>query len=263
MAELNWTVDQVRVGDADLVVERAGSGPPLLLLHEELGCPGTTEWQVEVAKTRSLIQVHHPGFNRTESVQWISSMRDLACFYAWFLREQNLSSVDVIGFSLGGWIAAEMAANNPSLFSKIVLVGAAGIQPPAGEIMDLFMITADEYLRRSVIEPSMTDEFGALYGIEQTPEQYEAFEEARAETARLAWKPYMFNHSLPNLLEAVNDVPTLIVWGEKDEIIPISVGERYRAAIPGSKLVTISGSGHRPEIENKEKFLEVIKGFLE
>ena len=262
MTELNWTVEQIRVGDADLVVERAGQGPSVLLLHEELGCPGTTEWQVELAKNHTLIQVHHPGFSRTESVQWISSMRDLACFYAWFLREQKLTPTAVIGFSLGGWIAAEMAANDPSLFSKIILVGAAGIQPPVGEILDLYMITADEYLRRSVIDPSATAEFGSLYGIEQTPEQYEAFEEARAETARLAWKPYMFNQSLPNLLEAVANVPTLIIWGEKDHIVPFSVGERYRAAIPGSELLTISGAGHRPEIEQKEEFLKAVKGFL-
>ena len=95
MTELNCTVEQIRVGDADLVVERAGQGPSVLLLHEELGCPGTTEWQVELAKNHTLIQVHHPGFSRTESVQWISSMRDLACFYAWFLREQKLSIEDI------------------------------------------------------------------------------------------------------------------------------------------------------------------------
>ena len=113
-----------------------------------------------------------------------------------------------------------------------------------------------------MIDPTTTAEFGSLYGIEQTPEQYEAFEEARAETARLAWKPYMFNQSLPNLLEAVANVPTLIIWGEKDQIVPFSVGERYRAAIPGAELLTISGAGHRPEIEQKEEFLKAVKGFL-
>ncbi len=259
---LKWTQETVRVGDADLVVERAGSGAPLLLLHEELGCPGTTRWQEEMAKSHTLLQVHHPGFSRTERVPWIESMRDLACFYAWYLRGQGLAPVDVLGFSFGGWVAAEMAVNDPSLFSRMALVGAAGIQPPAGEIFDLFMVTADDYLRKTVIEPTATEEFGALYGIEQSPEQYEAFEDARAETARLAWKPYMFNRSLPNLLEAVTDLPTLLIWGEQDAIVPRSVGEAYRAAIAGSELEVIPNAGHRPEIENSEAFLSALKSFL-
>ena len=114
------------------------------------------------------------------------------------------------------------------------------------------MITADEYLRRSVIDPTTTAEFGSLYGIEQTPEQYEAFEEARAETARLAWKPYMFNQSLPNLLEAVANVPTLIIWGEKDQILPFSVGERYLKKYHEEQtnvsMVSISGVHPFPKI---------------
>lgn len=261
MAELQWSQETVRVGDSDLLIEKAGSGPPVLLLHEELGCPGTVAWQVELAKSRTLIQLHHPGFGRAPEVEWLENVRDLACLYAWYLRDQGLAPVDVIGFSFGGWVAAEMAANDPAIFSRMVLVGAPGIQPENGEIYDLFMVTADSYLRKTVKDVAATAEFVDLYGAEQTPEQYEAFEEARAQAARLAWKPYMFNRTLPHLLEAVS-TPTLLIWGADDGIVPTEVGKAYAASLGHAKLVTIPNSGHRPEIEQREAFMNELTGFL-
>src|SRR5882724_781177 len=210
-----WKEKRYPLAGKELLVLEAGQGKPLLVLHEELGNPGPLRWQAEVASKRKLVIPLHPGFGRTERVEWVASMRDLACVYARFLREQKLCPIDVIGFSLGGWLAAEMAANDPALFSKMVLVGAPGIRPPEGEILDLFMLTGQSYLQASVTDIRTTPEFTDLYGAEQTPEQFAEWEECRAETARLAWSPYMFNPSLPHLLEGVR-VPTLIVWGGDD-----------------------------------------------
>ena len=264
MAEsaIRWSEDTRRVGETDLVVQTAGRGKPLLILHEELGSPGPLRWQAEMAESRTLILPLHPGFGRTPRVEWVASVRDLACFYARFLREQKLAPVDVIGFSFGGWVAAEMIANDPSLFSKMVLVGACGIRPPEGEILDLFLLTGQKQLRASVLDPEGTPEFTALYGAEQTPEQFEAWEECRAEIARIAWQPYMFNPSLPHLLEGVRNVPTLLLWGAQDGVVPPSAGEAYRRAVAGSKLVVFPDCGHRPEIERREEFVRKLRAFL-
>ena len=259
---MQWSERTVRVGDASLVVREAGSGPPLLVLHEELGCPGTVSWQRELAKGRTLIVPQHPGFGRSERVEWLTGIRDLACLYAIYLREGGHPPIDALGFSFGGWLAAEMAANDPALFSRLILVGAVGIRPPQGEILDMFMLTADAYLRKTVREPASTPEFTDLYGAEITPEQFAAFEEARAETARLAWKPYLFNPSLPYLLEAARDLPTLLLWGREDAVVPVSVGEAYRAALPGAKWVVFPACGHRPEIEKRDAFLAELREFL-
>ena len=250
-----------RVGECDLALLEAGRGRPLLILHEELGCPGPLAWQASLARTRKLVVPLHPGFGRTQRVEWIASVRDLAAFYGRFLREQKLAPIDVVGFSLGGWIAAEMAANDPALFSKMVLVGASGIRPPQGEIMDLFLMTGQAYLQASVLDIARTPEFIALYGAEQTPEQFEAWEESRAETARIAWEPYMFNPSLPHLLDGVR-IPTLLVWGAEDRVVPTSAGEAYRKAISGSKLVVLPSCNHRPEIEKREEFVRELSSFL-
>jgi pimeloyl-ACP methyl ester carboxylesterase len=258
----SWTQRTRRVGDLDLIALEMGRGKPLLVLHEELGCPGPLAWQASLAKSRKLVIPLHPGFGRTPRLEWISSIRDLACFYARFVREQSLAPVDVVGFSFGGWIAAEMAANDPALFSKMVLVGAAGIRPPEGEILDQFLLTGQTYLRASVLAPESTPEFTDLYGAEQTPEQFEAWEECRAQTARVAWQPYMYDPSLPHLLEGVRGVRTLILWGEQDRIVPRSAAEVYRRAIRGAKLVVFPESGHRPEIEKREEFTRELERFL-
>ena len=259
---MEWLEERVDVGGDALIVRRAGSGRPLLVLHEELGCPGPVAWQATLGEQRTLLVPLHPGFSRSPASDWIASVRDLACFYGRYLREQEQVPLDVIGFSFGGWIAAEMAANDPALFSRMVLVGATGVRPPEGEILDMFLSTAEDYLRATVLDPAATDEFTSLYGAEITPEQFEAFEEARAQVARLAWRPYLFNPSLPHLLDGANALPTLILWGDKDGVVPRSAGEVYRRAIPDSKLVVFPDCGHRPEIEKREDFLAELRAFL-
>jgi pimeloyl-ACP methyl ester carboxylesterase len=186
----------------------------------------------------------------------------VACFYARLIREQYSGQVDVIGLSLGGWIAAEMAVFDARQFRRMVLVAPTGIKPPEGEIKDLFTVPARTYLNANVHSIEATPEFSKLYGGEQTPAQFEAWEDARAETARIAWEPYMFNPSLPQLLEGVARLPTLIVWGRQDKIVPVSAGQLYHKAIAGSELVVLDGCGHKPEIEQQVEFTERVNNFL-
>ncbi|HJU29599.1 MAG TPA: alpha/beta hydrolase [Candidatus Binataceae bacterium] len=256
-----WTEETVRVGETELHLLKAGSGKPLLVLHGELGNPGWQNWHSELAKKRTLWLPLHPGFGRTPQADWIMEVRDLATFYARFVREQNLAPAEVIGFSLGGYIAAEMAIGDARLFSRMVLVGAAGVRPPQGEIMDLFAVTARTYLNNNVLDRN-TPEFATLFGGEQTPEQFEAWEDARAETARIAWKPYMFSLNMPQRLENIVGLPTLIIWGKQDPVVPLSAGELYHKRIAGSKLVTLDRCGHMPEIEKSADFVNEVLGFL-
>ncbi|HZO83063.1 MAG TPA: alpha/beta hydrolase [Candidatus Binataceae bacterium] len=257
-----WTEEKVRVGETDLVVVKGGKGKPLLILHGELGWAGWMSWNAALAKERTLLIPMHPGFGKTAMAEWISNIRDLAGFYQRYLREQGLAPIDVMGFSLGGWVAAEMAACDSRQFRKMILVAPTGIRPPQGEIMDMFTVTARTYLTRSAFDPHAAPEFAKLFGGEQTPEQFEAWEDARAESARLAWEPYMFNPSLPHLLEGIEGLPTLLLWGKQDPVVPLSAGEAYQRAIKGSKLVTIDKCGHWPTVEQPAQFLKHVEGFL-
>ena len=256
-----YTESTIQVGGTGVTLLRGGSGRPLLVLHEELGHPGWLAWHAELGQTHSLLLPVHPGFGALPRADWIAGVRDLAGFYSRMLREMNLGPVDVVGFSLGGWIAAEMAAADAGQFRRMALVAPTGVRPPEGEILDLFIVTARAYLDASVHDASATPEFAALYG-EETPERFEAWEDARAESARLAWKPYMHNPSLPHLLEGVQGLPTLIIWGRDDRIVPLSAGEAYSRAIAGSELAVFDNCGHRPEIERAPEFVSRLRAFL-
>jgi len=257
-----WIEDRVRIGGIDLVMVRGGSGRPLLILHEELGYPGWLGWQTALAQNRTLLVPMHPGFGRTARLDWITSVRDLSCFYGRLLREHQLAPVDVIGFSLGGWLAAEMAANNPAQFRRMALVAPVGIRPPEGEIFDLYNVTVNAYLQASVRDPQATPEFARLFADLEPPQQMEAWEDARVQTARIAWRPYMYNPSLPHLLEGVSGLPTMLVWGADDGVVPLSAARAYQGAIAGSRLVMIAEAGHRPEIETPREFLNHVQEFL-
>ena len=252
----------VPVAGNDVAVIKGGTGKPLLVLHEELGYAGWLHWHAAMSETATLHIPIHPGFSELPRVDWVSGVRDLASFYSRMLKEMALGPIDVIGFSLGGWIAAEMAVSCSHQFRRMVLVAPTGIRPKEGEIKDLFMMTARAYLDASVHDAASTPEFATLYGGESTPEQFEAWEDARAEAARLAWKPYMHNPSLRPMLEGVSDLPTLLVWGTEDKIVPINAGHIYNQAIPGSELATFQGCGHRPEIEKSQEFIERVQKFL-
>ena len=257
----NWTETTANIAGTELVLVRGGSGKPLLMFHDELGYPGWVSWNEELAKERELIIPLQPGFGRTPRIDWIRSYRDLGGFYAMVLRELNLDPIDVIGFSAGGFIAAEMAASDPKIFSHMVLVAPMGLKPTEGEITDVFPLTIRSYLRMTVADTT-TPEFGKIYGGEMTPQQFEAFEDARTETARIGWEPYMHNPSLGYLLAGVKRLPTLLVWGTKDAIVPKGCIKAYQKAIAGARVAEIAGVGHRPEIENSAEFVRAVRAFL-
>ncbi|HEV3113601.1 MAG TPA: alpha/beta hydrolase [Candidatus Binataceae bacterium] len=256
-----WQEETLHVDQTDLLIVKGGTGRPLLVLHDELGHPGWLKWHATLARDHTLIIPQHPGFGRTAAPEWISNIRDLAGLYSIMVRQQKLMPIDVIGFSLGGWIAAEMAAANPDQFRRMILVGACGIKPTQGEIRDIFQMMAPDQLRTSVLDFENTPEFTSLFG-GIGPEQFELWEDARAQTARLAWQPYLHNPSLDHLLEVV-DTPTLLIWGRQDSIVPLNAGEIYQRSIRNSRLAVFDQCGHRPEIEKLADFLRETQTFLD
>jgi pimeloyl-ACP methyl ester carboxylesterase len=206
----NWIEETVHIAGTDLVLIRGGMGQPLLIFHDELGYPGWMQWNEALAKERTLLIPLQPGFGKTPRLDWVRNYRDLGGFYAMVLREMRLDPSDVIGFSDGGFIAAEMAAADPRIFRHMILVAPMGLKPTEGEILDVFPLTIRSHLRATVTDVT-TPEFAKIYGGEMTPEQFEAFEDARAETARIGWEPYMHDPSLGYLLQGVKNLPALLI----------------------------------------------------
>jgi pimeloyl-ACP methyl ester carboxylesterase len=238
-----------------------GQGPPLLVLHGELGVPGWLSAYAELARDFTVYVPSLPGFGQSARPDWITGVRDLAAWVAWFARDLELvPPFPVIGSSLGGWIAAEIATVNPALFSKLVLVAPAGIAPSEGEIWDYFLHSTRDAFARAFAEPSSAREYVRFYA-SPTPDDERQAEWDREMAARLAWKPYMRSHTLPALLGAVA-TPTLVVWGRQDAIIPAGTCDRWVTAIPGATARVLDRCGHLPEMECPEAFVDAVRGFL-
>lgn len=251
----------VDVGGVGVVTLECGSGRPLLMLHDELGFPGWMGWNAALSGEHRFVVPLQPGFGRTPRVEWFKSVRDVAAFYARMVRESGLGPVDVIGFSMGGWIAAEMAAADPAMFERVMLVAPLGIRPAEGEILDFLAMTMRRHVMATVSNQG-AEEAKALYGGGVSPEQYELFEAARAEASRLAWEPYMHDRTLPHRLGGLQGPETLIIWGDQDQVVPRGCAEAYAEAIPGARLEIIEGAGHRPEIEEPGRFVELVRSLL-
>jgi pimeloyl-ACP methyl ester carboxylesterase len=127
----------------------------------------------------------------------------------------------------------------------------------------MFLVVSREYLRASFTDPASPAEAQQLYGGDPTPEQTEAWESARELASLVGWRPYMHDPALPHVLRRLRKLPTLIVWGRQDGIVPLSAGEAYHRAIPGSQLVVLDRCGHRPEIEQADEFVRVVREFLQ
>ena len=144
----------------------------------------------------------------------------------------------------------------------MVLVDAMGVKPSEGEIFDIFQVVARDFIKDSILNSEATPEFQMICPDEPTPDQVENWERARETSCRLGWRPYMHNPSLPKVLFRLSRVPTLIIWGEQDPVVPVSAAQVYQQGIPGSRLEIIKNSGHRPEVEQADQFIGLVQAFL-
>jgi pimeloyl-ACP methyl ester carboxylesterase len=258
----SFTEAFVEAAGLRIQLRRGGRGAPLLILHGELGVPAWLRAYTLLARHFTVYVPSLPGFGRSERPDWIVGVRDLAAWVTWFVRDLGLPCpLPVIGSSLGGWVAAEIATMNAALFTKMVLVGAAGLPPDEGHVWDYFVHGSQEAFAQAFWEPAKAPEYAEHYGRPWTPEEELQAEQNRQMAARLLWKPYMRSHTLPALLRGVA-TPTLVVWGREDAVIPLSVGQRYARAIPGATAKVLDRCGHMPEMEQPEAFVEAVLDFL-
>jgi pimeloyl-ACP methyl ester carboxylesterase len=238
-----------------------GQGDPLLVLHGAGGPNGWRRWHAALAEQFTLYVPAHPGFGRSDSADWMESVRDLARYYLWFLDAAGLPGASIVGSSIGGWVAAELATMDPRVVDRLVLVAPAGLKPERGEILDIFYYPPDELRGFTFHDPGQVPEWDELYGQPPTPEQQDLQLRNREMAARLTWKPYMFDPRLPRFLPRVAN-PTLVVWGRQDRIIPSICGEQYAKLLPNATLRLIDGCGHLPPLEKPEEFVRITRDFL-
>jgi pimeloyl-ACP methyl ester carboxylesterase len=182
-------------------------------------------------------------------------------FYHWFLQEMGLQAVDLVGVGVGGWIAAQMAVMCQAPFRHLVLVDAAGVRPRQGEIADIFIIPWREVIERSLYDAENCAEALRIYTAMPLQEFGGMREAGRSMSMRMCYRPYMHDPALLPTLGKIR-LPTLIVWGAQDQVMPLDCGHLYQQAIPGATLRVIDHCGHWPHFEHPQALAEIIREFV-
>ena len=199
----------------------------------------------------------HPGFSGTPIPEHFDNLQDLIYLYLDLIDHLDLNDTILVGFSMGGWAAAEIAAINTQRFSKLVLVDSVGIKVGGRfdrDIADVFATRPDELIKAGWHDVSKAPDPKAM-----TDEELETFAADRIAHGLYTWEPYMHNPKLPYRLHRI-DIPTLLIWGESDEVVTPSYGEAFRNMIPGASMVVIPEAAHSPHVEQPEAF---VKHFTE
>jgi len=255
----NPTTTKISVRGCNIGLIRGGAGRPLLILHGASGAGYWLPYMADLAARHDVLVPEHPGFGASDTPDWLDTPADLACFYLDFLDQFDLSNVDLVGFSLGGWIAAELAVRNTSRLAALTLVGAAGIHVSDVEQIDPFLRADEQRIRDFFHDPKRADDMVQRL---LRPELEDVNLKNWTTTAKLVWQPRSYNPHLHKWLHRI-DVPTLLLWGANDRMFPPEYAHAYQRLIPGSKVVIIPDCGHIPQVEQRQSFVAALEGFLE
>lgn len=242
-------------------VRSAGSGPPLLYLH---GAGDSGTWRPvlsELGTDRTVIRPDHPGFNDSDDFPDVDSVHDLAFFYLDLLDELGVDRAAVVGSSLGGWLAADLATIEPARVDRLVLVGAAGLRAEV-DTPDMFTCSPAELAELTWATPqARADAVAQASALEEDPAAFERYLRNRMTTAHLGWNPYLHDPKLPGRLHRIR-CPVLIVWGEADRLLPPAYADRWREELPHADLAVIPDAGHLPHVEQPDAFLKAVRDVL-
>ncbi len=250
-----------------LHVARGGRGPALLYLHSAAGEALPLPHLTGLAEAHEVHAPAHPGFLSSEGIDEIRSIEDYVFHYLAYLDAMGWSAVDVVGTSLGGWIAAELAARYPERVSRLVLVSAVGIWIREKPIADIFALDTRHPDRlRELFFHDPEHPMAQLMrqpgqGEELPDELVTTFMNAMAATARVGWNPLLHDPRLESLLPRVT-APTLCLWGASDRVVPPEYGEKYAKLIPGAELRVLPECGHLLPFEKSAEFVAAVNGFL-
>jgi pimeloyl-ACP methyl ester carboxylesterase len=248
----------VQLRDTAISVSRGGRGEPLLWLGDAYG---TSDWPPildRLSERFDVIAPVHPGFGGSDMPPWLDSMADLANFYLDLLDHLDLSGVHLAGASIGGWIAAELAIRNTGRLKSLILIDASGIRSPGVSGIDPFVTNDEQSIRDLYVDPKQADRAIALA---LAPEREDALLRNKIAAAKLTWQPRLHDPHLEKWPHRI-DVPTLVVWGEADRLLPKELARAWQRGIPGAKLVLLLECGHLPHIEKPDALAAEIEGFI-
>ena len=236
-----------------------GSGEPLLFLHGASGAPAIMPFMEKLAQRFDVLVPEHPGYGLSAEPEWLENIHDAAYFYLDFLKKMELTRTLVVGSSMGGWIAMEMAVRDASRIKSLVLVSPAGISAPGVQPADIFLMPPEDLVRRLFHDQKFAEQRLAE---PVTPESVDMSLKNRHTTARLAWEPRLHDPHLPKWLHRI-EVPVKLIWGEHDRILPVQFVEQYRKLFPRADVSIVKNAGHLPHAEKADEFCDLVQRFAQ
>lgn len=252
----------VRDGLFNVTLRRAGQGEPLVYLHS---AGGQSEWEPfleHLARDFEVIVPASPGWPGSEGLEHLDDVVDMALFYLDLFDALGLSRVNLVGASLGGMFAAEIAALGTSYVQRLVLAAPAGLWLDEHPPLDMFVAPPDELqralfydveaaqARRPAIDPEDRETL-ARANLER--------QMAMAATSKFVWP--IWDKGLKRRIHRIK-APTLIVWGEHDGLIPPVYGHEFQRLIPGAKLEMIPETAHVAMSERPAEWAGLVSDFL-
>ncbi|HXG53624.1 MAG TPA: alpha/beta fold hydrolase [candidate division Zixibacteria bacterium] len=250
-----------------------GCGAPLLYLHGFADVhavkDGWLPFHTRLLERARVIAPAHPGCSSTDENPDVESIDDVVFHYLEMLDSLELSSFDLVGSCLGGWIAAELAARHPEKVRRLVLIGAMGLFVKGSPIGDLFMMAQPERgssyagLRRLLFadpdHPSALELFPDGKGdLEEELRRYQMLRFA----SRIGFRPpYFYSRPLAGRLHRVA-TPALVIWGRQDRLVAPVHAETYVHALPCARLEWVANAGHAVPVEEPEAVARLIAEFL-
>ena len=250
----------IDVDGVPVAVRRRGRGRPLLFLH---GAGFTGRWlrfHEALAQGADVIAPEHPGFGATPAQEWVQDFDDLVLHYDALRRTLDVGApFDLVGYSLGGWIAARYATWFPERLRSLVLIVPAGLRVPGkSPAADLFLMSPEQLVTTLFEDPTNIGE--VFVDLTNVDAAVHAFEEASA-TAALVWE----RRADPKLERRLRRVtcPTLVLGAQNDRLIPNEACDRFVSLLPNAVLRRIPGTGHAIIVEQPEAAAGAIREFQE
>jgi pimeloyl-ACP methyl ester carboxylesterase len=253
-------LERLAVRGIDLEVLRKGNGAPILLLHGLSPVEPDAPFLNLLAPDAEIIAPSHPGFGHSPRPADFDTIYDLVHLYLDLLETLPHEAVTLMGFSFGGWLAAEIAAASCHRLTRLILVDPLGIKlgdRESRDILDLFNTAPAEVQRSTWHDPSKwTPDFNTM-----SDDAIVVHARNRDALCLYGWQPFMYNPKLPRWLSRIA-VPTLVLWGASDGVVTPGYGREYCGLIPGARFEVIEGAGHHPEVEQPEAFAARVVAFI-
>lgn len=273
---MTLSLDTLTIRGKKMQFLRGGNGTPLLYLHGLVADihslptnAGFTSFHESLSASFSVCAPALPGYADSEGFDDLETVEDAVFFCLDVLDTLKIDKAHLVGYSLGGWVAAEFATRYSHRLQKLVLIDSLGISLPHARIGNFFYTVTpkaeggqDEVRNLLFTDPQSELAMGAIPD-QMAPEAYLSFYKAHMVAARIGWKPpYLHNPRLKDRLFRVQ-VPTLVLWAGNDRLAPPGLAETFAQGITNAKITTLPGAGHALLLEQPQRVAERVIQFLQ